>query len=90
MAENLTRCLAARYSAEPGMTDHGEVTELLHAYAGGDRGAFERVVTMVYNELRRIARNHLRRTKPKIGVDTRTVDRHDVPGGDLSTLAKVK
>ena len=41
------------------MTDHGEVTELLHAYAGGDRDAFDRLVPMVDDELRRIARNHL-------------------------------
>ncbi len=26
------------------MPDHGEVTELLHAYAGGDRDAFDRLV----------------------------------------------
>jgi len=31
------------------MTDHGEVTELLHAYAGGDREAFDRLVPMVYD-----------------------------------------
>jgi len=52
------------------MTDHGEVTELLHAYAGGDRDAFDRLVPMVYDELRRIARNHLRRTNRGATLDT--------------------
>ena len=52
------------------MTDHGEVTALLHAYAGGDRDAFDRLVPMVYDELRRIARNHLRRTNRGATLDT--------------------
>jgi RNA polymerase sigma factor (TIGR02999 family) len=52
------------------MTDQGEVTQLLHAYAGGDRDAFDRLVPMVYDELRRIARNHLRRTNRGATLDT--------------------
>jgi RNA polymerase sigma factor (TIGR02999 family) len=48
----------------------GEITQLLHAYAEGDRGAFDQLVPMVYNELRRIARNHLRRTNRGATLDT--------------------
>ena len=52
------------------MTEQGEITQLLHAYAGGDRDAFDRLVPMVYDELRRIARNHLRRTNRGATLDT--------------------
>ena len=52
------------------MTDQGEITQLLHAYAGGDRDAFDQLVPMVYDELRRIARNHLRRTNRGATLDT--------------------
>ena len=52
------------------MSDHGEITQLLHAYAGGDRDAFDQLVPMVYDELRRIARNHLRRTNRGATLDT--------------------
>jgi RNA polymerase sigma factor (TIGR02999 family) len=52
------------------MPGPGEVTQLLHAYAGGDRGAFDQLVPMVYDELRRIARSHLRRTQRGATLDT--------------------
>lgn len=52
------------------MSEPGEVTKLLEAYAGGDRGAFDELVPMVYDELRRIARNHLRRTQRGATLDT--------------------
>jgi RNA polymerase sigma factor (TIGR02999 family) len=52
------------------MVEKGEVTRLLHAYAGGDRAAFDELVPMVYDELRRIARSHLRRTKRGATLDT--------------------
>jgi RNA polymerase sigma factor (TIGR02999 family) len=48
----------------------GEVTELLHAYAGGDREAFDRLVPLVYDELRRIARHHIRRNERGHTLDT--------------------
>jgi len=38
-----------------------DVTQLLLAWRGGDAGAFERLVPMVYQDLRRLARNQLRR-----------------------------
>jgi len=37
-----------------------EVTELLHQWSGGDPAAREKLVPLVYGELRRIARNCLR------------------------------
>lgn len=37
-----------------------EITELLHDWAAGDRDAFDRVLPMVYDELRAIARRQLR------------------------------
>ncbi|MCP3981170.1 MAG: sigma-70 family RNA polymerase sigma factor [bacterium] len=41
--------------------DTGEVTRLLIAFRGGDRNAFDRLVPIVYGDLRRIARAHIRR-----------------------------
>ena len=45
------------------MSDAGDVTQLLIAYREGDREAFDRLVPIVYQDLRRIARAHLRRHK---------------------------
>ncbi|MBP1595751.1 MAG: sigma-70 family polymerase sigma factor [Acidobacteria bacterium] len=47
-----------------------EITQLLHAYGAGDRQAFDRMVPMVYEELRSIARRHLRRTNRGQTLDT--------------------
>lgn len=52
------------------MHEKGEITRLLHAYAGGDRAAFDELVPLIYDELRRIARNHLRRTQRGATLDT--------------------
>ena len=43
------------------MADPGEVTRLLRAYEGGDSQAFGRLLPMVYEELRHVARGQLRR-----------------------------
>jgi len=43
------------------MADPGEVTQLLVAFREGNRGAFDRLVPLVYDDLRRIARAHLKR-----------------------------
>jgi RNA polymerase sigma factor (TIGR02999 family) len=48
----------------------GDITQLLQAYAGGDRGAFDELLPMVYDELRRIARQQLRRTNRGATLDT--------------------
>lgn len=52
------------------MSDKGDVTQLLVAYADGDREAFDELVPLVYDELRRIARYHLRRTQRGHTLDT--------------------
>jgi RNA polymerase sigma factor (TIGR02999 family) len=48
----------------------GDITQLLQAYAAGDRAAFDELVPLVYQELRRIARRHLRRTERGATLDT--------------------
>lgn len=48
----------------------GPITELIRAYEGGDKGAFDRVVPLVYDELRRLARRHLRRGPRGHTLDT--------------------
>ena len=49
------------------MTDsdrsHRDITALLHAHVAGDATALERLLPRVYDELRRIARNRLRRER---------------------------
>lgn len=40
-----------------------QVTRLLHEWAAGDRGAFDRVVPLVYDELRRLAGRQLQRER---------------------------
>lgn len=47
-----------------------EITQLLVAYREGDRGAFDRLVPLVYDDLRKIARRHLRRGRPGHTLDT--------------------
>src|SRR6185295_861138 len=46
------------------MADVGNVTELLRAWRHGDNQALDRLIPIVYNELRKIARAHLRREEP--------------------------
>jgi RNA polymerase sigma factor (TIGR02999 family) len=41
-----------------------DVTQLLQAWNAGDRGALARLLPLVYAELRRVARNYLRREAP--------------------------
>jgi RNA polymerase sigma factor (TIGR02999 family) len=40
-----------------------EVTRLLQAWSAGDEGALERLVPLVYGDLRRTARRHMRRER---------------------------
>ena len=40
-----------------------EITGLLHAWEGGDQEAFHRLMPLVHDELRRAARNHMRRER---------------------------
>lgn len=43
------------------MSQNQEVTQLLQAFAAGDEAALDRLVPLVYDDLHRIARGHLRR-----------------------------
>ncbi|HET9581371.1 MAG TPA: ECF-type sigma factor [Gemmatimonadota bacterium] len=46
------------------MSDPTEITRLLRAHAEGERESFDRLVTLVYEDLRMIARRELRRSRP--------------------------
>ena len=50
--------------AIPKQSDSSETTQLLRAWAGGDRDALERLTPHVYRSLRRIAGAHLRNERP--------------------------
>ena len=41
-----------------------DITELLRAWRGGREGALDRLMPLVYGQLRQIARRHLRRERP--------------------------
>ena len=43
------------------LTEPGEVTRLLHAVRGGDRDALDRLVPLIYDDLRALARRQLHR-----------------------------
>lgn len=47
-----------------------DVTELLLAHGNGDAAAFDRLVGLVYDDLRRLARAQLRRAAPGQTLDT--------------------
>ncbi|UCF66039.1 MAG: sigma-70 family RNA polymerase sigma factor [Acidobacteriota bacterium] len=48
----------------------GEVTLLLRAWREGRQDAFDRLVPLVYDEMRRLARGQLRRAGPRRTLDT--------------------
>jgi RNA polymerase sigma factor (TIGR02999 family) len=47
-----------------------DVTALLHAHSQGDAGAFDRLLPLVYDDLRRVARSQLRRLRAGETLDT--------------------
>lgn len=47
-----------------------EVTQLLAQWRAGDRDALDRLIPLVYDDLRRIARLHLSRERPDHTLDT--------------------
>ena len=51
-------------------TQVGEITRLLQKHVAGSTEAFDELVTLVYQELRRLARQQLRRAKPSATLDT--------------------
>jgi len=48
----------------------GNVTELLLAFRDGDRAAFDQLVPLLYDDLRRVARAQLRRGRPGATLGT--------------------
>ena len=52
------------------MLDGSEVTEALLAHRRGEAGAFDRLVTLVYRDLRRIAHRQLARLRPGPTLDS--------------------
>ncbi len=42
----------------------GEITQLLVQWSNGDAGALDRLMPLVYDELRKLARHHLRQQEP--------------------------
>ncbi|MCG8460128.1 MAG: ECF-type sigma factor, partial [Holophagales bacterium] len=48
----------------------GEITRLLRAHRGGDSEAFDRLVPLVYEHLKRLARQQLRHGRPGRTLDT--------------------
>jgi RNA polymerase sigma factor (TIGR02999 family) len=55
--------LAARAREDQRVATSGDITRLLHALRDGDAGAFDALVPLVYDELRRVARRQLYRHK---------------------------
>lgn len=56
--------------AQPGEAGPGEVSQLLRAWSQGDQNALERLIPIVHNELRRLARRYLRGERPGHSVQT--------------------
>jgi RNA polymerase sigma factor (TIGR02999 family) len=56
--------------ASVGHTVASDITELLIAHSGGDAAALDRLVPLVYDDLRRLARRQLRRTVGDQTLDT--------------------
>ncbi len=52
------------------LAEAGQLTRLLADYRNGDRSAFDRLVPLVYPDLQRIARAHLRRLPSGQTLDT--------------------
>src|SRR5215467_2860630 len=52
------------------MGEVSETTQLLRAWAGGDKGALERLTPRVYNELRRIAGHCMQNERPGGTIQT--------------------
>lgn len=50
--------------------DHGDITQLLIAHRDGDPDAFEKLVPLVYDDLRRIAHHQLGRLRPGKTLNT--------------------
>ncbi len=50
--------------------DQRQITQLLQAWGQGDQAARDQLIAMIYDELRRLARKHLRRERPGHTLET--------------------
>src|SRR5215831_124566 len=53
--------------------DSAEITRLLYAWGNGDESALERLTPLVYDELRRIARQYTRKERAGNSIQTTAV-----------------
>jgi RNA polymerase sigma-70 factor, ECF subfamily len=56
--------------ASPPLSSERDITRLLHACSNGDRDAFDRLIPMVYDDLRAIAHNRLAKERPDFTLNT--------------------
>src|SRR5215467_4761972 len=64
---------AAIFSDRMQPSDKFEITRLLRAWRSGDETALDRLTPIVYQELRRIARNYRRRERPGHSLQTTAI-----------------
>ena len=57
-------------AVQPGPPEVGQVSSLLRAWGDGDQGALEKLTPIVYDELRRLARRHMKRERPGHSLQT--------------------
>jgi len=48
--------------------DRSEITELLHAWRGGDEHALDRLAPLIYDDLREVARRTISRERPDLTI----------------------
>src|SRR5580658_4298848 len=58
---------SAGQSGDPAAVD---ISTILRAWTGGDQGALEKLTPIVYDELRRLARRHMKRERPGHSLQT--------------------
>jgi RNA polymerase sigma-70 factor, ECF subfamily len=57
-------------AAQSGSTEVDQVSSLLRAWGDGDQGALEKLTPIVYDELRRLARRHMKGERPGHSLQT--------------------
>src|SRR5882672_3444294 len=57
-------------AANQSQAPFGEMSTLLHAWSDGDRSALDRLTPIVYDELHRLARRHMKRERPGHSLQT--------------------
>src|ERR1700689_2946177 len=55
---------------QPAESAVGDVSQLLQAWTGGNQNALETLTSVVYDELRRLARRYMRRERPGHSLQT--------------------